>query len=184
MRRVAKIYAISGSLRYGSSNFELLKALKAVSSPEHDAKICEVIGEIPLFSPELDPDDYLSVRAFRDEIQDADLVVISSPEYAHGVPGALKNALDWVVGTGEFVGKPVAFLYTTARGTYVQAQLLETLTVMDSKPDDPPISVVQLASNRMSSNDILNDSALRAELETFMNRVSRWIPTYRADTFE
>jgi len=62
----------------------------------------------------------------------ANAVLISSPEYAHGVPGALKNMLDWLVSTGELVGKPVALLNAAPTGgAYAQASLLETLRTMN-----------------------------------------------------
>ena len=58
------------------------------------------------------------------------MVLISSPEYAHGVPGMLKNALDWVVGSGEFMEKRVALVNASAVSSFVTEQLRETLTVM------------------------------------------------------
>ena len=58
---------------------------------------------------------------------------ISSPEYAHGVPGSLKNALDWIVGSGELVDKPVAMLNASRMATYAQASLRETITVMSAR---------------------------------------------------
>jgi len=59
--------------------------------------------------------------------------VVSSPEYAHGIPGILKNALDWIVGSGELYDKPVALFSPSPRATYVRAALMETLTVMGAK---------------------------------------------------
>jgi NAD(P)H-dependent FMN reductase len=65
---------------------------------------------------------------------DADAIVISSPEYAHGVPGTLKNMLDWLVSTGELVDKPVALLNASpSGGEYAQPALLETLRTMNWK---------------------------------------------------
>ena len=60
-------------------------------------------------------------------------MVISSPEYAHGVPGVLKNALDWVVGSGELAEKPVALINASPRATHAWASLAETLTVMSAQ---------------------------------------------------
>lgn len=69
----------------------------------------EGIGDLPHFNPDMDGDDPApSVVRLRDTIRQADGVIISTPEYAHGVPGVLKNALDWLVSSGEFVYKPVA----------------------------------------------------------------------------
>lgn len=66
------------------------------------------------------------VTDFRTALRTADAVIFSVPEYAHGVPGVLKNALDWVVASGELAGKPVALFNPSARGTYAQASLSET----------------------------------------------------------
>jgi chromate reductase, NAD(P)H dehydrogenase (quinone) len=68
------------------------------------------VSRLPHFSPDLDGENAPApVADWRAQLKTSDGVLISSPEYAHGVPGSLKNALDWVVGSGEFVEKPVAF---------------------------------------------------------------------------
>jgi chromate reductase, NAD(P)H dehydrogenase (quinone) len=58
---------------------------------------------------------------------------VSSPEYAHGVPGALKNALDWLVGSGELIDKPIAVINASPRATHAFASLTETLSVMSGR---------------------------------------------------
>jgi len=67
------------------------------------------------------------VRVLRDAIIAADALIVSSPEYAHGVPGALKNALDWLVSGVEIYGKPIALLNPSPRSLYAHLQLAETL---------------------------------------------------------
>jgi len=89
------------------------------------------LGDLPHFNPDLDnATPPAAVAEFRMKLTEADAVLISSPEYAHGVPGVLKNALDWVVGSGEFVYKPVSLINASPRSTHAQASLTETLTVM------------------------------------------------------
>src|SRR5262249_37530282 len=73
-----------------------------------------------------------AVMNFRARLNGAAAVVICSPEYAHGVPGALKNALDWVVGSGELVGKPVGVWNLSARAVHAHASLVETLQTMSA----------------------------------------------------
>ncbi|OXL85028.1 hypothetical protein BCV73_19420 [Paenibacillus sp. SSG-1] len=104
-----KITAISGSLRRQSSNTSLIHALYPLAPETMEISIFEGIGDLPHFNPDMDGDDPApSVVRLRDTIRQADGVIISTPEYAHGVPGVLKNALDWLVSSGEFVYKPVA----------------------------------------------------------------------------
>jgi NAD(P)H-dependent FMN reductase len=91
------------------------------------------LGDLPHFNPDLEGSEPPSVLDFRTQLQECDGVLISSPEYAHGVPGTLKNALDWVVGSGELVDKPIALLNASPRATHAQASLTETITVMSAR---------------------------------------------------
>lgn len=126
-----KILAISGSLRWGSSNTALLRAMRKLAPDGVDIVLYERLGELPHFNPDLDDGGApAAVIDFREQLQSADGVLISSPEYAHGVPGTMKNALDWLVSTGELVGKPVALINASPRSAYALAQLIETLTTM------------------------------------------------------
>ena len=95
----------------------------------------EGMAELPLYTPDLDIEPApVSVQAFRALLKSASAVLISCPVYAHGVPGAFKNALDWVVSSGEFVEMPVGLIVTSSSGgTYVETQLVQTLTVMTAK---------------------------------------------------
>jgi chromate reductase len=131
----AVVLALSGSLRVGSSNAALLRAAIALAPPSLSIALDEQsIGALPHFSPDLDSDDPpAAVRAFRQRLGAAEGVIVCSPEYAHGVPGALKNALDWIVSSGELMDKPVLLVNASpAGGQYAQAALAETLTVMSA----------------------------------------------------
>ncbi|HKS22843.1 MAG TPA: NADPH-dependent FMN reductase [Thermoanaerobaculia bacterium] len=129
------VIGISGSLRARSSNAALLRAAARVAPPGVRVTLYESLGELPHFNPDLDEEGTApppAVAALRRLLIDADAVLISSPEYAHGVPGALKNMLDWLVSTGELVDKPVALLNASpVGGAYAQASLLETLRTMN-----------------------------------------------------
>ena len=105
-----RILAISGSLRRISSNTTLLRAIDALAPPGVEVTLYDGLADLPAFNPDFEGAEPSSVLAFRGQLKSADGVFISSPEYAHGVPGSLKNALDWIVGSGELVDKPVAIL--------------------------------------------------------------------------
>ena len=134
------IVAISGSLRSGSSNAQLLRAAASVAPAGVRFVFCEAMSELPHFNPDLDAEGSAApepVRQLRELLIAADAIVISCPEYAHGVPGAFKNMLDWLVSTGELVGKPVALLNASpAGGEYAQNAILETLRTMNWKVVD------------------------------------------------
>jgi chromate reductase, NAD(P)H dehydrogenase (quinone) len=127
-----KLLAISGSLRSTSLNTALLHAVMQLVPQNIEITLYGGLGELPYFNPDLEDEVLSAVADYRTLLQDSDGVLISSPEYAHGIPGVLKNALDWAVGSGEFVKKPVAILNGSPRATYAQASLIEILTTMDA----------------------------------------------------
>ena len=89
------------------------------------------LADLPAFNPDLDIEPpHPAVRALREQIAAADALIISCPEYAHGVPGALKNALDWLVSGVEIYGKPVVLLNPSPRSLFAHTQLAETLRTM------------------------------------------------------
>ena len=130
---MTRILAISGSLRSRSSNTSLLEAAALLAPEGVEITIYRGLGNLPHFNPDLEGLESDAPLQYRRQLQDADGVLISSPEYAHGVPGVMKNALDWVVGSGELVNKPVALLNASLRSTHAHASLLETLTVMSAR---------------------------------------------------
>ena len=121
-----KILAISGSLREGSSNNIIIELISGMV-PEHiEYNIYKELSSIPAF----DDSDSEVVNRFRQKIREADGVLICTPEYAFGVPGALKNALDWTVSTGDFDQKPVALITASSVGDKGHASLINTLTAL------------------------------------------------------
>ena len=126
-----KILAISGSLRADSSNMTILKALSAAASQDHDFLIDDHIGRLPHFIPGGETPDI--VLSFYKAIDEADVVLFCTPEYAHGMPGVLKNALDWTVASGNFYEKPVSVITASSQGEKCHAALLQTLRVLTAK---------------------------------------------------
>src|SRR6266545_4995071 len=139
------LFAISGSLRSESSNTTVLHALQATAPAGVIVSLYDGLGDLPYFNPDLDGETDTpppSVGQLRTQIGQADGLLISSPEYAHGVPGVLKNALDWLVSSLEFPGKSVALINISPRSTFVHASLSETLTTMSaSLIADPAFSI-------------------------------------------
>ena len=129
-----KIVAISGSLRAASLNTAVLDAAARLAPAGVRIERFDGIGHLPFFNPDLDGDSLPSeVAEFRKVIGAADGLLISSPEYARGVAGVMKNALDWLVGSLEFPDKPVALINTSARATHALAALTITLETMSAR---------------------------------------------------
>src|SRR5262247_964258 len=125
-----RILAISGSLRTASSNTILPNAAAALAPENVEVIVYRELASLPHSNPDLDNDAVSSaVTDLRSRLCKSSGAVISSPEYAHGVPGVLKNALDWVVRSGELVDKPVALVNASSRATHAWNSLVETLSV-------------------------------------------------------
>jgi chromate reductase, NAD(P)H dehydrogenase (quinone) len=130
-RMTTTILAISGSLQSGSSNTALVRLATGLSDGRVKVSVFDTLTELPYFNPDLDgADPPRSVLDLRARVGAADALLIASPEYAHEMPGVLKNALDWLVRSGELYGKSVALLCaapSAQRGTYVREALQHTL---------------------------------------------------------
>lgn len=128
-----KILAISGSLRRASSNTTLLRALVGLAPAGVAINVYGGLGDLALFNPDLEGNEPSSVLDLRAQLRRVDGVLIASPEYAHGITGAMKNALDWLVGSGELENKPVALINASPRATYALASLAEIITTMGGR---------------------------------------------------
>src|ERR1700761_855811 len=148
-----KIVAISGSLRKGSSNTAVLRAAATLAPEDVQITIFDGIANLPFFNPDLDGDEVpAAVAAFRAIIGEADGLLISSPEYARGVAGVMKNALDWLVGSDEFPGQPVALINTSPRATHALGALTLTLETMSA-------NMIEDASITLPLLGTVNDAA-------------------------
>jgi chromate reductase len=129
-----RILAISGSLRSQSTNTSLLLAIAMLAPQGVEIELFQGLDQIPPFNPDLEAQNTSGpVACFREVLRDSAAILFSTPEYAHGLPGTLKNALDWIVGSGELSGKPVLLANASSRGRYATASLKEVLTAMDAR---------------------------------------------------
>src|SRR3954464_8693604 len=128
-----KILAISGSLRAASTNTALLRAAALLAPEGVEIDLYRFLGDLPHFNPDLEDAEPPAVTELRVRVREAGGLLFAVPEYAHGVPGALKNLLDWLVGGEEFIYKPVALLNASPRATHAQASLRETIRTMSGQ---------------------------------------------------
>jgi chromate reductase len=129
-----KILAISGSTRQQSSNDSLIKAIVVLSGDMLDITVYKRIYYLPQFNPDDDVEDIADeVAVFRQQLNNAEGIIICTPEYAHGVPGSLKNAIDWTISSSSFPHKPTMLITASTDGKYGHAALLETLKVIEAK---------------------------------------------------
>ncbi len=172
------ILAISGSLRQSSSNTSLLKAVVEIAPENINVIIYDGIGYLPHFNPDLEEQEPPAVSAFRASLRDSQAVLISTPEYAHGVPGVLKNALDWLVSGGDLVDKPVALLNASPRSTFAQASLTETLAVMMAVISAETSVSISLPGNKRSVGEMAADPAISQTLSDVLAALARAVDTH------
>lgn len=162
-----RLLAVSGSLRADSSNTAVLRVACRLAPPGVETILYDGLAGLPAFSPDDDERAPPPVLDLRVRLRAADGVLLSSPEYAHGVPGALKNALDWVVGSGELVDKPVALLNPSPWSTFAHPQLAETLRVM-SATLVPDACVTLPVERRLDEDGLLANPAVVEALRAAM----------------
>ncbi len=175
--RPIRILAISGSLRRGSSNTAVLQAARHLVPKGVEVAIFGGLADLPYFNPDLEEEGAPpAVQSFHARLAEADGVLISSPEYARGVPGVMKNALDWLVGSNEIVNKPVALINTSPRATHAQASLMLTLATMSASVIGTASVTLPLLGRNLDEAGILRDAdlstALRSALAAFASAIA------------
>ncbi|HYC13897.1 MAG TPA: NADPH-dependent FMN reductase [Stellaceae bacterium] len=126
------VLAISGSLRAASINSAFCRAASRLAPPPLRVSVFSSLGTLPLFNPDLETAPPPAVLKFRAAVESADALLIASPEYAHGVSGVLKNALDWLVSFEGFIAKPVVLVNTSPRAHHAYDGLREILQTMSA----------------------------------------------------
>jgi chromate reductase len=128
------ILAISGSTRLHSSNHQLIKAIVDLLKEKCNVVIYKELSNLPHFNPDNDNENApQSIIDLRTLLNTADGVLICTPEYAHGVPGTLKNAIDWTVSSANFSNKPTVLITASTDGQFGHKALLETLKIIEAK---------------------------------------------------
>ena len=168
-----KTLAISGSLRAQSTNTTLLRAAKLIAPAHINIILYEELGSIPPFNSDLDVEPGpASVARMRTAMREADALIFSAPEYAHGIPGSLKNALDWVVGSGELSGKPVALFNASVRGEYAQASLREILKTMDARLLVDAEITIPLLGKTLTTSEVATDSRFANIISSSLQKIA------------
>src|SRR5262245_27159652 len=177
-----RILAISGSLRTQSSNTTLLRAAARLAPADVEIVMYEGLGELPHFNPDHDGEGAKAphaVRDLRERVEAADAVMICSPEYAHGVPGSMKNALDWLVSTTALSDKPIALVNASPRSRFANAQLAETLRTMAATVLGDASVDVPLSGKRLDEAAMLVDASIAEPVRASIAALARAVATAR-----
>ena len=163
------VLAISGSTRQTSTNHSLIRAIAALSAEELHVIIYNGIANLPHFNPDHDENNVASeVADFKQQLNNAAGIINCTPEYAHGVVGTLKNAIDWTVSTAEFSQKPTMLITASTDGRFAHQALLETLKVIEAKNVENLQLVIQFAKTKISSDNKITDEKTFADVKALV----------------
>jgi NAD(P)H-dependent FMN reductase len=181
------VLALCGSLRAASINASLLRAAARLAPPPITVELFTGLGVLPLFNPDHEADPPAPVLDLRRAVARADALLIASPEYAHGVSGTIKNALDWLVSFEPFVHQPVAVWNASPRAHHADDALRETLLTMSAELIEPAsVSIAllgaQLGEDGMVASPTVSGTivaALRALRDAVTQQASERGPSFR-----
>jgi NAD(P)H-dependent FMN reductase len=169
------LLALTGSLRAQSINTELLRSVALLAPAGTVVRFSELLGALPHFNPDLDREGMTPpavVVQLRAEIAAADALVISCPEYAHGVAGAFKNLLDWLVSGPELVAKPVAVLRASEGSRFGPESLVETLRTMSARVVTEAPLTIPVNGRRVDAPEIAADAELARAVRSVLTLIA------------
>ena len=171
------VWCVAGSLGTASLNRRLLRAIAALAPADVEVRICELLPQVPMFDEELSGSAPAAVTKLRAEIASADALLIATADLNHGIPGVLKNALDWLSvpeSRPAVRGRPVVLVgafpgdVATAR---CHADLRAIFTSLEARVLPPPWLLLGQAEDRIDDNDQLDDADLVTQVEQLFRRL-------------
>ena len=171
-----KILAISGSLRARSTNLTIINQIARRFADRIEVSVYDGLARLPHFNPDLEAGAPIAeVEDFRRRVRAADGVLICTPEYVFSIPGALKNALEWTVGTGDFAGVPVALITASSLGEKTHESLLLVLKTIEARITEHTALLISGARTKLNSEGKISDAptieALNLVIESFLRTI-------------
>ncbi|HUR12147.1 MAG TPA: NADPH-dependent FMN reductase [Flavitalea sp.] len=181
MDRALTILALCGSLREDSSNAGIIKVISKML-PGHIRMLgYNGIASLPHFDG--NEEAAQSVIEFRNAITAADGILICSPEYAFGVPGSFKNALDWTVSSGSLSEKPAALITASTGGEKAHAAMLNILTALNAKLIQETTLLISFIRSKLNSNGEITDEKTDQQLNALTNAFVQLIEREQSSAF-
>jgi chromate reductase, NAD(P)H dehydrogenase (quinone) len=175
------VCGIAGSLRRESYNRALLRAAQELAPDGMEIRIFERMAELPLFNQDVEAEgDPEPVQALKHAIGEAAALLIATPEYNHGVPGVLKNAIDWAARPPRdsvLAGKPTAIFGASPGITgsaRAQTQLRQAFVFTDTPVLTQPEILVYRAHEKFDADGRLTDGKTREFVGWLLARLADW----------
>ncbi|MGH9974235.1 MAG: NADPH-dependent FMN reductase [Nitrososphaeraceae archaeon] len=179
MENTLKVLGFAGSLRLGSYNKALLKAVANLLPKDLELEIFDIDG-IPGFNQDIETDMPTKVKEFKSKVRGADAILIATPEYNYSVPGVLKNAIDWAsrpYGDNAFDGKPVAIMSASIGmlgGARAQYHLRQMFVFLNMYPVNGPEVMVTFAQDKFDADGKLVDADTKKYVTQLLQNLANW----------
>ncbi|RQO69367.1 flavoprotein [Pedobacter sp. KBW01] len=169
-----KIFAICGSTKTASTNLLFIAAIAQLLGAEYEVTTLNSIADLPHFNPDSDTmHPPQQVEQLRKSMSQADGILISTPEYAMGLPGSLKNVMDWTVSSSSFSRKPVLAIVASSQGEKAYQSLIDILTVIEAEVYPLLIPYAKTKINQEATiSDAETLAALKSTLDQFVANLS------------
>lgn len=166
---VKNLLAISGSTRNNSSNLKLILKLADMTAGKYEVTVLADLSILPHFNPDLDSENPpQSIADFREQISQADAVMICTPEYIFSLPGSLKNAFEWCVSTTIFSEKPVGLITASASGEKAHEELQLIMKTLGAKFTEENTLLISGIKGKFDEKGNLTDKATTDRLGEFL----------------
>ncbi len=172
-----RILLVSGSLRSGSTNSAVVRTAHEVAPDGVRTTIYDGLGDLPHFNPDDDVEGEPlapAPAALRAQLDEADAVLFSTPEYAGALPGSFKNLLDWTVGGGTY-GKPVAWVNASGSPTGAagaHASLRSVLTYTGTDIVEAACAHIPVPRRSVGADGLVDDARVRERLSAVLSTLA------------
>lgn len=168
MKTKKNIFAIVGSASKNSSNLKLVQKIAEVTNNDLHINIFDSLSILPHFDPELSITDTPTIIVdFRSAIQQADGIIICTPEYIFSIPAGLKNAIEWCVATTVFSKKPIGLITASASGAKAHEELKLIMRTVETVFDDETTLLINGIKGKVDESGNITDEKTKAALEAF-----------------
>lgn len=164
-----KIIGINGSASSNSSNLSILKIIAQKGQSHFEMIILDDLSELPHFKTDLTNENTPEkIIAFRNQIKNADGIIICTPEYVFSIPSGLKNAIEWCVSTTVFSKKPIGLITASANGEKAHTELQLIMETVETHFTNDTTLLIQGVKGKINNEGKITDSETENELDAFI----------------
>ncbi|MGN6193624.1 MAG: NADPH-dependent FMN reductase [Ginsengibacter sp.] len=164
------IFIIIGSAGKNSANEKLVNYFSESTKDDFNVTIFNDLKTLPHFDPQLSIDNPpMEIIDFRKAIENADGILICTPEYIFSIPSGLKNALEWCVATTVFSDKPAGLITASANGQKGHDELQLIMKTVMAKFNDATTLLIPGIKGKISDNGEIKDNHTKEDLQKFIN---------------